>query len=403
MENYIKLENSIPQTELRHEMEDYIKLEKLRIADLDVIEEYAKILEEGDMKRYLDLLGECLSENVTTKMQCWEMWKKINLLRMYCQFHSKNTETFRSLHGFRYFNELFIKIRILLRSNSIEDDAKETLWDVCREMLRAMDVVGLKAGDIYDIVDKTRISLLIVGYIIIIERLYILTENYTKMESLMLRIFCKILDEMNVQAPQILGRQLYEIMVGIMGSYIATNRFSKTDANDISSEDLYHAISILRRSWITTSCRDNPFQSHTLVNAIIICIAREIDTSEDIRGGTTSEEQLVEVEAERQHNSKALELGLSLVKDILVTGGPSADNIHWRGVDIVDGIIRIFRHFARQGENEDETTGPAVCVCMGLPCNIFQSIQSRIAQLGWHIKTTFSRMREPSSHNEVLP
>ena len=83
-----------------------------------------------------------------------------------------------------------------------------------------------------------------------------------------------------------------------------------------------------------------------------------------------------------------------------MTGGPSAHNIHGRGVDIVDGIIRILRHFPLQGENEDETT---VCVCVSGACNIFQCIHSRIAQLGWHISTILSRMGEPSSHNEVLP
>jgi hypothetical protein len=79
------------------------------------------------------------------------MWKKINLLRMYCQFHSKNIETFRSLHGFRYLNELIIQIRMLLTSHSIiEKDTKETVLEVCKEICRAIDVIGLKPLDIHE-------------------------------------------------------------------------------------------------------------------------------------------------------------------------------------------------------------------------------------------------------------
>lgn len=49
----------IPQVELRQEMEDYIELQKFsecKPADINVIEEYTKVLEEGDMKQYLDIL-----------------------------------------------------------------------------------------------------------------------------------------------------------------------------------------------------------------------------------------------------------------------------------------------------------------------------------------------------------
>jgi hypothetical protein len=159
-----------------------------------------------------------------------------------------------------------------------------------------------------------------------IDHVYLYNESYyTKIDSLMLRMFCKIFDEMNAQAQQILEKEIYETIVGVMGPFIIRRKLSQTNAEDISSEDLNHAISIMQRSWITTSSFDNPVQSQLLYNAIIICIAREIDRSKEMR--VLSEGQLLEAEAEGRHNSEALELGLCLVKDILMTEGPSAANI----------------------------------------------------------------------------
>ena len=144
----------IPQTDLRREMDEYIKLQKssaCRGAELDVIEEYSKILEEEDMKQYLDLLFKSMQEQLTTQKQCSMLWKKINLLRLYCQFDSKNIETFRSLHGFRYLNEVITRITMLLKSNIIEMSIKKAAWDVCKEIARSIDVIGLKPLDFYDI------------------------------------------------------------------------------------------------------------------------------------------------------------------------------------------------------------------------------------------------------------
>jgi hypothetical protein len=73
----------IPQRELRQEMEDYIKLQKFSVcsgAELDVIEEYTKILEERHMKQYLDILGKSLSENMTRKYNIRQCGRKL----IYC-------------------------------------------------------------------------------------------------------------------------------------------------------------------------------------------------------------------------------------------------------------------------------------------------------------------------------
>ena len=116
---WFNAKTAVPQAVLRREMEEYIKLHHFSASDcaeLDVIEEYAKVLEDGEMKQYFKILEKSMLEMVTTKKQCTTMWKKINLLRMYCQFHSRNIVTFRSLDGFKYLNQLIHETTILLNS-----------------------------------------------------------------------------------------------------------------------------------------------------------------------------------------------------------------------------------------------------------------------------------------------
>ena len=68
--------SAIPQTQLRQQMEDYVKHHNLsarRGAKLDVIQDYTKILEEEQMKQYLGILGKFLSKQVATKKDCSTM------------------------------------------------------------------------------------------------------------------------------------------------------------------------------------------------------------------------------------------------------------------------------------------------------------------------------------------
>ena len=54
-------------------------------------------------------------------------------------------ETFRSLYGFRYLNELIVQTRILILNNpSIEMDTEEAARDLYKEIMRTIDVIDLK-------------------------------------------------------------------------------------------------------------------------------------------------------------------------------------------------------------------------------------------------------------------
>ena len=116
------------------------------------------------MKQYFKILEKSLLEILTTKKQCTTMWKKINLLRMYCQFHSRNIETFRSLDGFKYLNELNHETMILLNSPLVGMEIKEAARDTYKEIARMIDVIELKPVDIDNIKEENKF-IFTMGYI----------------------------------------------------------------------------------------------------------------------------------------------------------------------------------------------------------------------------------------------
>ena len=83
---------------------------------------------------------------------------------MYCQFHSRNIETFRSLDDFKYLNELIDETRILLNIPSVEMDIKESARDTYKEIARMIDVIDLKLVDIDNIKEENKF-IFTMGYI----------------------------------------------------------------------------------------------------------------------------------------------------------------------------------------------------------------------------------------------
>jgi hypothetical protein len=85
---WFHIKSVIPQRDMREEMHEYIKHHKISAdgAEFDVIEDYTKILEDGRMKEYLNILSDGVSMDLFLETQEWvKLWKKINLLRLYCQ------------------------------------------------------------------------------------------------------------------------------------------------------------------------------------------------------------------------------------------------------------------------------------------------------------------------------
>ena len=119
---WFHIKSVIPQSHLRVEMQQHVKNNKFSadMSKVDVIAEYTKIIEKRQMKKHLSMLHKSVSENSDFQKQYWvTMWKKINLLRLYCQYHDENIQTFRDLNGFRYLYKIINKQHFTNTSNKI--------------------------------------------------------------------------------------------------------------------------------------------------------------------------------------------------------------------------------------------------------------------------------------------
>jgi hypothetical protein len=82
---WFDIKSVIPQIDLRKEMKHFIKLHGF--PRKTVIAEYSKILDGGEMKRYLMTLRKYVKGRAITEEQWVKIWKTI---RLFCEFHFQN-------------------------------------------------------------------------------------------------------------------------------------------------------------------------------------------------------------------------------------------------------------------------------------------------------------------------
>jgi hypothetical protein len=63
-------------------------------------------------------------------------------MRVCCEFHYQNVETFRSLHGYRYLEKFIWETYLDL----LTEDTERSLSNVCEEIVRAFDVIGYRVA-----------------------------------------------------------------------------------------------------------------------------------------------------------------------------------------------------------------------------------------------------------------
>jgi hypothetical protein len=394
---WFDMKSAIPQTELRREMEHYIDLHKIPSygGEYNVIGEYTVILDEDKMKQHLKMLGETISEILIREKPYWvTIWRKINLLRLCCQFHDQNIQTFRSLHGFRYFNRLISQMNSLFESDPSEKDIRELgLLDVSKEITRTIDVIGLIPSDMVSMELHSSSGLM---------NMLVYTYNnsgcFRKFQSIVLRLLCKTFDHIAVDS-YIDDNVCHPLILS--GLKVAMNQLSRLHAKDISSEDLNHGIGILQAAWVLSlelDSYDDYVQAawvlsleldfydqyvQVLVNAVLICIAREIpEGSHEISG--FREGQILEAHARARHNSEALEKGLWIIKDIIIKGGALLQTFNvFGGSSLLTEITGMFNrdYFKRFAEVQNKD-GDLICP---KGCKTFYCVHIRIAELAMDI------------------
>jgi hypothetical protein len=394
---WFHIKSVIPQRDMREEMHQYIKHNKFSTdgAEFDVIEDYTKILEEGRMKEYLNILSDGVSRNLGLQKQDWvKMWKKMNLLRLYCQYRDENIQTFRGLNGFSYLQKLILQIEVLLNSDSTDvllnsdltltqevKEIKEAAVDVCKEILKAVDVIGFRNSDI---AGENSIGYFVLrGLITNLCNAYNNSEGYPKIQSIVLRVFRQISDQ------NVVGLRLYQNIIFCLPSVglpAAINILSRDQATEISSEDLNYGIAILRIAWML-SLKLYVDDIQVLINAVIICIARVVETTDKLR---FTELQLLEAQEQERHNFEGLEKGLMVINDILQKKGLFADTIH--DFDILSDIFRLFKYLTdSQNDNLDGMGWPNLPVSCLKGCSTSDCVHIRIARLALGIREAISK------------
>ena len=288
-------------------MENYINLHNF--PSETVIAEYSKILGEGEMKRHLSELHESVNWRTITEDEWLKIWRKMNIVRLFCDFDSQNIRSFISVNGFRYFQTVIAKILE-------ENEAKEAALDVSMEIVRIIAVIKNEHGDDSRGTGKLREnSEVILSLIDILYHVNRENAGYMKIQSFVLRAFSIVIDEISAKR-ELVHRNSLALLMGYTS---VLKIFYISDARDISSEDVNHGIAILRtvRAKFLYLKLKMFSEAEALRNALVLCMSREIEKSKDLSGLTGP--QLAEAQVQAQHNSEALETGVSLIiRDILM-------------------------------------------------------------------------------------
>ena len=389
---WFDIKRAIPQSDLRKEMNHFCELHGF--PPRTVIANYSKILHDGEMKQLLITLYEYVKGRpMITEEQWVEIWKTINILRLFCEFHFQNIKLFISLQGFRYFEKVIHQTFRNLRGN----DPKDAALEVGKETARAVDVVingmrsrGVTSMEILGNLEERQSVLLCLLAIVI--RVYKNTKGYVKMQSLVLRAFSTIFQEVTDIVH--MGRTVRPSLVG----YPCALTVLCQNAKHISSEDLNNGIAFLRTVRVSLLNFDPRYVS-ALVSAVTICISREIESSREMSGFT--EEQLIEAQVQARHNSEALEKGVRLIRDIAMEEGQLATCILRRGLDIVKDLVHMFERFT-QTENEDDGNRKFPVLICENKCEMVHCVHYRIAQDGLDIAEAISKKQGLSLDVAVL-
>ena len=263
-----------------------------------------------------------ISHNNEKKEGDWKsLWKKHNLIPLYCKYGKLNRDFFSSMQGYRY---LFMVVDTQLYDYySSSDEAKE----VCRELARIVDIVGLRQSDLVKLPENS-----VQAFLHILCRLG--KSEYSKIESMVLNIYRRMLhydvDYTFLKNRTVLHSCVIEITLELLGR--------DNPADKIIDKDLQNGIAVLKTAWIWNRPSLLHFDDYVdvLVNVVILCISRY-------------QEHLVASRHEAARCiGKALNGALELIKGLL----KAEDSEHYSYVDekmrleqldIVKDIVRILQ------------------------------------------------------------
>ncbi|GLJ11645.1 hypothetical protein SUGI_0173540 [Cryptomeria japonica] len=346
------INQAIPQVDLAKHMRSYLTdnkavtnnsasqcngyADRQSLRGLEVIQDYNRVLEESEMKDHLNglvLHTHCFPHGSKTNMveNFWKaLWKKLNILRLVCQYKVENRELFVSVQGYKsLFRVVNLElVNLYSKFSSSSSTLCEEAKDVYREVARIVNIIGLTERDLIKIPEKFVNALM-----------HVLSQlrksKYVKIQSLVLRIYRWIFHDCS--------GLLFSSKMELFGPYVVNvpiQLLGRPSQMDISTEDLNNGTAILKAIWAQNkfallACNKYP---QLLVNVTTLCIS-------------LYEKELQNEVEKKLQISLALEQGLWLLHKLLIK---SDDNFSYHfhfdtaekkllSMEIVNNIVGMAR------------------------------------------------------------
>jgi hypothetical protein len=268
------------------------------------------------------------------------LWQKFNLLRLYCQYREENKDAFYSIKGYEILTQVVNRKLFILCHEyySSSNDAKE----VCKEVARTLDVIGLKESDLLSVPAEVVWALV-----------HILSEliedcEHLKLQGMVLRIYRLMFSDYNIDYNLIETQACCSCVVEV-----ALHMLRRENGRDVTNEDLFNGTAILDAAW--TRNRKNCLVTdyvYALVNVVIICVSRFQDlhaaaTTDDAQASSNSN-SIIYHENNIKLISIGLDRGLSLINSLLTDASVSKEffcecKLTLQNLDIVTEIVRIVK------------------------------------------------------------
>jgi hypothetical protein len=191
------------------------------------------------------------------------LWKKLNLVRLYCQYRAENREVFSSVKGYEYLFQV-ISRELLYSSFQYSRSSHNDTKEVYKEVAKIVDAMGgLKENDLQMASESS-----VWGFMLILFDL--LNSEYLKLQSMVLKIYRGMFEHCIDYLRTVEHIFIRPIVKNTL--YVLAQRDSP---RDIANEDLCNAMVILKAASINSiRASDFPRYVDVLYTVVMRCVSR---------------------------------------------------------------------------------------------------------------------------------
>lgn len=201
---------------------------------LEVIPDYTKVLSTREMKHLFNELGfHCQNlldspspiSNLDEDNKYWKnLWQKLNLLRLYCQYNVENKVTFWSINGYQSLFQIVDKPLLSLCHQYFS--SCEYPKEVCIDLAKIVDVIGFEDKDLISLPENC-----VRAFVRVLSNLA--ESEYLKIQSMVLRIYRQMFYDYTVYSFGVMNVFSHYVV------WVALYLLWRQNSRNITNEDLY--------------------------------------------------------------------------------------------------------------------------------------------------------------------